>query len=199
MATRDRILDAAEKLLADKGLNAASLREITTAAGTNLASVNYHFRSKDELILAVFTRRIEPINRERMARLKELRDDAPLEAVLEALVAPMVELAPHKQLVARMFVERTDLLAQVFETQFRPVAAAFLPAFRARLPHLPDSIIAWRTNFVVGGLLHVFTNAQLIAKLGVRFPGFERTVAELVVFGANGLRAPLAEREAMRA
>lgn len=55
--TRDRLLDKGERLFADKGYNAVSLREITSAAGTHLAAVNYHFGSKENLYLEVFRAR----------------------------------------------------------------------------------------------------------------------------------------------
>ncbi len=58
--TKTRILDSAESLFAEHGFEGTSLRQITSAAGVNLASVNYHFRSKDELIRAIFARRVEP-------------------------------------------------------------------------------------------------------------------------------------------
>ena len=55
-STSQRILDHAEQLFADKGFNETSLRAITSAAGVNIASVNYHFGSKKNLIQAVFNR-----------------------------------------------------------------------------------------------------------------------------------------------
>ena len=54
--TRDRILDAAERLFVEHGFEGTSMRMITGAANANLAAVNYHFGSKDALIQAVFRR-----------------------------------------------------------------------------------------------------------------------------------------------
>ncbi|PJF45437.1 MAG: TetR/AcrR family transcriptional regulator, partial [Candidatus Thermofonsia Clade 3 bacterium] len=62
-ATRERILDAAERLFAERGFAGTSLRDITSEARVNLAAVNYHFGSKDELFLATVVRRLEPVNR----------------------------------------------------------------------------------------------------------------------------------------
>ena len=64
--TRDRLLDSAERLFAENGVDATSLRHITNDAEANLASVNYHFGSKEELFRQVFARRIGPINQERL-------------------------------------------------------------------------------------------------------------------------------------
>ena len=60
--TQKRILDAAEELFMQHGFEATSMRMLTTAAGVNLAAVNYHFGSKDALIEAVFRRRLDPMN-----------------------------------------------------------------------------------------------------------------------------------------
>ena len=62
MTTKNKILDAAEQLFADKGFNGTSLREITGAAGVNLAAVNYHFGSKKELIKAVMSRYMDELS-----------------------------------------------------------------------------------------------------------------------------------------
>ena len=55
--TRERILDAAERLFAAHGFSGTSVRDITDAAGANLGAINYHFRSKEELYAEVFARR----------------------------------------------------------------------------------------------------------------------------------------------
>ena len=71
-ATKDRILDAAEALFMEHGYEATSLRAITSAADANLAAVNYHFGSKEELFQAILTRRLDPMNQERVALLDTL-------------------------------------------------------------------------------------------------------------------------------
>src|SRR5215831_9198540 len=94
--TKDLILDAAEKLFAEKGFDATSLREITAAANVNLAAVNYHFQSKEALIAAVFARRMRPITAARLEALGRLENEAngqpvPVEKVLEAFIAPVLQ------------------------------------------------------------------------------------------------------------
>lgn len=64
--TRESILDTAEALFAQQGHDGTSMRQITGAAGVNLASVNYHFGSKESLVQAVLKRRLEVLNRERL-------------------------------------------------------------------------------------------------------------------------------------
>jgi AcrR family transcriptional regulator len=73
--TKDRILDAAESLFARQGFSATSLRSVIAEAGVNLAAVHYHFGPREELIRAVFSRRFDPINRQRIALLAALGND----------------------------------------------------------------------------------------------------------------------------
>ena len=75
-ATKEKILDAAEALFMEHGFEATSLRQITAAAGVNLAAVNYHFGSKEELFQAVLTRRLDPMNQERLALLTRFEHEA---------------------------------------------------------------------------------------------------------------------------
>ena len=70
--TREKLLDAAERLFAEQGFDSTSLRQITSAAGANLAAVNYHFGSKDDLIVEVLDRRIKPMNASASTSLERL-------------------------------------------------------------------------------------------------------------------------------
>ena len=74
--TKDKILDAAEALFMEHGFEATSLRSITAAAGVNLAAVNYHFGTKEELFQAVLTRRLDPMNQKRVDLLTRLEHEA---------------------------------------------------------------------------------------------------------------------------
>src|SRR5438034_3826764 len=97
-ATQGKILDAAEALFMEHGFEATTLRQITAAAGVNLAAVHYHFGSKEELFHAVLTRRLDPMNQERLALLTQFEHDAapqPLtcEKILTAMLIPALKLA----------------------------------------------------------------------------------------------------------
>src|ERR1700752_4970176 len=98
VVTKARILDAAEALFMEHGFEATSLRAITASAGVNLAAVNYHFGSKEELFQAVPTRRLAPMNQERLDLLSELEREAgtdalPCDRILEAMFIPALRLA----------------------------------------------------------------------------------------------------------
>src|ERR1700693_26580 len=88
--TKTRILDAAEKLFGDKGFDSTSLRDITTEADVNLASVNYPFQSKDSLIDAVIARRVEPINQKRREMLANAGASPTVKQILTAFLSPLI-------------------------------------------------------------------------------------------------------------
>src|SRR6201996_9594014 len=95
LPTKERILGAAEELFARHGFEGASLRQLTAAAGVNLAAVNYHFGSKDRLIEEVFRRRLDQLNGSRMAALKAIAGapQTTIEDVLGAYIVPALELS----------------------------------------------------------------------------------------------------------
>src|SRR5436309_11773230 len=90
--TRTAILNAAERLYADRGFADVTLRDIVAAANVNLAAVNYHFGSKDELIAELFVTRSIALNRERLRELRAAEDKgggtAEIADILRALVGP---------------------------------------------------------------------------------------------------------------
>src|SRR5437867_413927 len=90
--TKQRILDSAERLFAQSGFAATSLRSIIADAKVNLAAIHYHYHSKEALFDAVILRRLEPINRERLELLDAYERSAAdgkasLEQILEAFLA----------------------------------------------------------------------------------------------------------------
>jgi AcrR family transcriptional regulator len=127
--TRDRLLDAAERLFAQKGYNAVSVREITKAAGTSLAAVNYHFRSKKELYMEVFRQRWQKQSERLRAPMLELkgRDDLTPELVVRTIIKMFLETPVsdeerhrHGQLIMREMVSPTEVFEIMIEKQMRP-------------------------------------------------------------------------------
>ena len=91
----------------EHGFEATSLRAITAAAGVNLASVNYHFGSKEELFQAVLTRRLDPMNQERLdllTRLERESGPAPLrcDRILSAMFVPRCGSRATRNAAARI-------------------------------------------------------------------------------------------------
>lgn len=97
--TRERILNEAERLFAQHGLDAVSVREITDSADVNTAAIHYHFGSKHDLIAAILDRRAAPFAARREELLSELEeaDDLDLRSVVRAMVLPTIELTHDQQ------------------------------------------------------------------------------------------------------
>src|ERR1700759_3211971 len=102
-ATRDRLLDAAERLFAEHGYQATTMRGLTSEADANIAAVNYHFGCKQSLLEAVVHRALAPVVAERRRRLQALGDDPSVEAVVDAIVGPLLDCADP--LLGRLFVD----------------------------------------------------------------------------------------------
>ncbi|MBZ5497128.1 MAG: TetR family transcriptional regulator [Acidobacteriia bacterium] len=200
--TKTRILDAAERLLSERGFAATSLRGITAAAGVNLGAVNYHFRSKEALIHSVFARRLEPLNRKRLAALDACEAEAsgqpvPLEKLLRAFLDPM--LRPDRdgkmfmQLLGRMYSEPALDIQRIFTAELRPVVQRFTRAFRRTLPELDAEDLFWRLFFTIGAMAHTLAAGSLLKFLsgGICDPSdMEDAERRLVRFTGAGLGVP---------
>jgi len=129
VSTVERLLDAAERLIADRGVEAVSLRAVNAAAGTNVAAVHYHFGSKDALIDAVLRRRMEPLARRRLAMLAALEDRDPLTVrdVAETLVVPLAEMSADATGPGRVYVRFLAALQDGGPTSRALLGAAFAP------------------------------------------------------------------------
>jgi AcrR family transcriptional regulator len=205
-ATKDRILAAAEHLFANSGFEATSLRDITTAAGVNLAAVNYHFRSKDDLIRAVFERRLRPINQARLERLRgymETVGSGPveLEPVFRAFLEPVVALHADSagrdlgRLLGRTYVETSSPARQVFLDLMREVARPFTDAFRSALPGVDQVELLWKIHFSIGAMAHTMAGTEHLKFIsgGLCNPAAtDELIEHLVAFLAAGVRAPVA-------
>ena len=202
-STREKILDSAEQLFAEKGFSGTSLRAITSRAGVNLAAINYHFRSKDALMQAVFERRLDPVNRERLEVLDALEagtNPVPIEKLIEAFVRPVLRLrrepnqpaASFLRLLGRMYVDPGDHIGDIFRGQIMHVAARFLAAFRRTLSTVPQEDFFWRVHFLIGAVSHTMAGAfhlQLISNGQCDLSDVEGTIARLVAFTAAGMKA----------
>ena len=208
MNTKDRILNAAERLFARDGIDAASLRHITTEAGVNLAAVNYHFQSKEALVWAVIARRVKPINDRRLALLDACEAAAqdgylPVDQVLNAFLRPVVEISRSQAkeftpIMGRLYSERSDFVAKVYKDHVEPIASRFIRALQRALPDLPPIELLWRLHFCVGALAHTMAAGDLLRALsdGQCDPSdVEGTLQRMEAFLTAGLAAPVMEAQ----
>ena len=203
--TKTVILDAAEQLFAAKGPNATSLRQVIARAKVNLAAIHYHFGSKESLMQALLSRRLAPLNAERLALLeacerKSGKRAAPLSKVLEALVGPALRLsrdgerggAVFMRLLGRCVLEPDEKIQTMLNHQFHYVLERFTPALQHALPDLPAVDFFWRIHFLVGSMAHTMADSERLRSIsgGLCDPNdTEGTVRRLVAFLAGGLRA----------
>ncbi len=168
--TKEQIMRAAELQFARDGYANTSLREITDMAGANIAAVNYHFGSKEKLLIEILDRIVGPINEERI----ELLDAAEAESipdvteVLTAFLLPDLHVLQQlrsrdpslPRFVSRMYSEGSELMYKVMGRQFAEAQARFYSAFQRAVPGLSGDEIAWRLSCVVGIVLYLFASVQ---------------------------------------
>lgn len=206
--TRNRILDAAESLFVEHGLEATSMRMITALAEVNLAAVNYHFGNKEKLIQEIFKRRLTELNRQRLVELDTLeqrlhargRSIKPSE-VLEAFFRPALELATDTaggghtfmQLLGRTYTEPNAFIRKFLAEEYAETLQRFLAALYASLPKVPREEILWRFHFMMGATSYAIAGTDTLQLFAGRFddadPG--RMLPRLMSFLLGGLRAPL--------
>jgi AcrR family transcriptional regulator len=159
-ATKAQVLAAAERLFALNGFQNVSVRDITAEAGVNLASVNYHFGSKDALLFEIFRRRTAELNRERARMLHEASDrhdgKPPVREILRALFEPPLRWSTPEnarrisvQFIIRARSEGTEAMREVLRTDVSHLRR-FADALMAARPDLPPEEIYWRLHFCLG-------------------------------------------------
>ena len=205
--TKTRILDAAEGLFMEHGFEATSLRSLTASAGVNLAAVNYHFGSKEELFQAVLTRRLDPMNKERIDLLDKLEREAggkPIscERILFAMLIPALRLARDEErggkhflrLVGRAYADPAPFIRHFLSEQYAEMIGRYKEAFHKALPHLSRQELTWRLHFVMGALSYTLLGADLLKLFDQVTPGTrdndELLLQRLAPFLVAGLKAP---------
>ena len=205
--TKTRILDAAESLFVEHGFEATSLRQLTAAAAVNLAAVNYHFGSKEELFQAVLTRRLDPMNQERIERLEKLEREAggkalSCERILAAMLVPALHLARDEKLggknflrlLGRAYADPAPFIRQFLSAQYAEMIGRYKEAFLRALPHLTRQELTWRLHFVMGALSYTVAGTDALRLFAQVAPGEkdndELLLQRLAPFLVAGLKAP---------
>jgi len=202
--TRERVLDAAERLFAERGYTATSLRSIVASAGVNLAAIHYHFHSKEALLEAVVIRRAGPANRERLLLLEKCkmaaRSKTPtLEKLLEAFLTPTFravqdsgEAVQFMRLVARIHAEGY-LLPAIAKAHFGEVMASYTEAFLKALPHLTADEFRWRAHLATGAVAQALRPPEWLDGEAQAYKpvATEAVLQRLIGFLSAGFRVPM--------
>jgi AcrR family transcriptional regulator len=202
--TPRRIIAAAERLFAEGGEDATSLRAITRAADVNVAAVHYHFGGRDELLRAVLDRRLGPLN----ARRLDLLDRAvaahgevvPVEEVLRAFLRPDLDLIAELRdsgqvafcrFMGRAYSQPGPAVAGFMQRQFEPVAARLEPLLHRAVPDVPLAELRIRMGLVVSVITALFAGATPPGQPGpLGTDNVDKQLDRLVTFLASGLTAP---------
>ncbi|MBS0345983.1 MAG: TetR family transcriptional regulator [Proteobacteria bacterium] len=215
MDTRERILDAAERLFMANGYEGTSMRQITGDAGVNLAAVNYHFGSKESLMQEVFRRRLDWLNEERMRILDGLERDAagkPLKPsqIVDGFFGTLLRLADNEarggmtflRLLGRTLTEPSEFIHSFLAQEYRAVIERYKAALFKALPDVPRAEIVWRFHFMLGATsyaiagidaLRIVTDWQIEDETETN--QLDRLLPRLMSFLLGGLRAPLPQFE----
>lgn len=204
VATKQRLIEAAEALFADEGFDRVSVRDITNKAGANVAAVNYHFGSREGLVAVVLARYINPVNEERLARLEALErkvggKPVPVEEVLDAFVRPFATQVRRSELseklffklMGRMFGQEGCNLPPVVETLFVTMLNRFQKAFAKSLPGLAAEDVWWRIHLMAGAMIHTMAHADTLQRFSggdSGSPSLEQTLSRFIRFTAAGMR-----------
>ena len=203
--TKERILNVAERLFADRGFPATSLRDLTSEAGVNIASVNYHFGSKDALLAAVLERRLRPVNARRLELLDAIESAASsgapnAEEVLRAFLSPPFQKRQELgasgdhflRLLGRIHSETNEEFRATFFQQFQGVFRRFRQALQRALPHLDATDIGWRMLFLVGSMAFTMAWGDSFASIS---PGSNRdpedVLESLIQYATAGMASPV--------
>jgi AcrR family transcriptional regulator len=176
---QERILDAAEQAFADSGFEGASLRRIVAEAGENLATVYYHFKSKEGLMEAVVRRRFGPLNARHFELVGAVMAERggkrpPVENLLRAMLSPGLGLAASDapesavvmRLIGRMLTEPNLAIQDLLRSQCEEVRELYQDAFHQACPWLEPDALRWRIETVWGALAFILCNSRKLSATG---------------------------------
>lgn len=199
--TKTDILDAAEFLFSHQGFTQTSMREITARADVNLASINYHFGSKKNLIQAVFKRyfdRLMPNVQNCLEVTTLVQGAAGIEKLLYTLIPPMLSLntlsdngtATFVKLLGRGYNETQGHLRRFIMNDYGDCIRALVSAIRQCLPKLSEEELFWRMHFAMGSFVFSMASSQALTEIAEsdfhKHVDIEEVMRHLVPFVAQG-------------
>ena len=175
--TRERILDAAEALFAQRSFEGVSIRQIMTKAEADVSLAYYHFDSKRDLFDQVMLRRVEYLNEIRLKALEEVEkrhpdDDPTVEEIIGAFTKPLLELlaedhdkwSHYYQLIAQIN-NSPELGGEYMSRYFDPLVKRFIEALKRALPDCHPVDLYWSYHFLSGALTLTFAETGRIDNL----------------------------------
>jgi AcrR family transcriptional regulator len=207
--TPSRLVLAAERLFAEGGEEATSLRAVTRAAMSSAAAVHYHFGGRDGLLRAVLDRHLDGRQDRRLKLLAratdQYGDQVPVPVLLTAILRPDLELLAklrkHRVQVARFlgraFALRSPAVAEHLDRQFQALADRVAPLLSAAIPAVPDGELRVRLRLVLDAVAMLYATVPDRGAPGpLGTDDVDEQVRRLVAFAAAGMAAPPGHRGA---
>ncbi len=207
VATKQRLIEAAEALFADEGFDRVSVRDITNKAAANVAAVNYHFGSREGLVAVVMSRQMNPVTEERLARLEALEKRSagkpvPVEEILEAFIRPFATQVRRSELseklffklMGRMFIQQGTDLPPMVESLFLTMIQRFHKALSKALPGLAPDEVWWRMHLMSGSMIHTMAHAEILQRCSggdAGNPTVEQNLSRFIRFATAGMKQGL--------
>ncbi len=202
-STKEKILDVAEALFAEHGFKDTSLRTITSKAGVNLASVNYHFGDKKTLVRAVLNRYLEafmPAVQDALINLN-LSDSYEMSEVFESLRSPLRNLNDVRPngtsrfmlLIGRGYTDVQGHLRWFITTRYQDTLSLFTESVMKANPKLTQEELFWRLHFTLGTCVFTMASSQALLEIAENDYGkamdAKSVVDQLIPFLAAGVAA----------
>jgi AcrR family transcriptional regulator len=200
--TKARLLDAAERLFSEHGVDNVSVRMITGAAEANLSALGFHYGTREALVKAVFLRRLLPLADERRENLARLQAGGSMSApaILNAFFDPVLRMSrsgdageqAFLKVLSRTLVDPSPQYREILGGELAGLLDAYLDAFQAAMPGYSRAELAGRLDFAVGAVGHALSDPER-AGLGAgeaRLSAVERVIPQVMAFVTAGFTAP---------
>ncbi len=193
--TKQRLLDATLALLAERGEDGVTLRDITTKAETNVASVSYHFGSLGALCCATAKQAITRLFDEQLSRLRALEDDPSVEDIARAVAQPVIDALSDPSGPDRALLRIFDRTLSASEGEMRDwikaakrqVDAELMSRLGHTLPGVGDAELRFRWDCVAGILRGLVAGSERTDLDGCCPDDLERMLLPVI---AGALAAP---------
>jgi AcrR family transcriptional regulator len=201
-----RLLDVAEILFSDLGYSGTTVRDIAAKSQINQALINYHFKNKRGLFMAIFERRGKVLFEERLMLLSQARNKAgskpiPLRDLLYAFIYPPLRIAGESsggrafvKLQARLHNEPKEIEQELRSEYYNKVSFQFVDELHLTVPQLSIESIAWRLVFVMGLYIYIASNTgrlEVISRGRCIGSDWEQALLEMLDFCEHGFLAPI--------
>ncbi len=199
----ERIMAAAEELFSEKGFSSTTVREITKKANCNLAAINYHFQSKDNLYAEVIKRNLKILRDVRIASINKVLEENPknikleqlLKAFADSFIEPLVDKGRGQRFMKIMIHEMLEprLPKQTFADEVAiPTMKAFGNALKRIYPDITEKEIFMNVISIIGQLMHTVHLNEIFkdeVHLQEQMPSMREMIENIVRFSAGGIKA----------